>query len=153
MEEIESKPLASSSTYFSPKGPPPGRKLRKLQQKFEFMSLRPILGDSGNNQRHDICRNDPDRRVKAMSMKLQRDRRSGMDRRTVPERRCGLDRREGTEPSKDVVFDTKDACRYLRISRPTFLKFIADERIRAKKVGRGWKTLKSQLDKLLLSGD
>ncbi len=99
--------------------------------------------------------NDPARRKKGISMriKLQRDRRSGEDRRMITERRCGEDRRKSAEPRQDVVFDTKDACKYLRISRPTFLKFIADEKIRAKKVGRGWKTLKSQLDKLLLNGD
>jgi excisionase family DNA binding protein len=37
---------------------------------------------------------------------------------------------------KDVVLTTKEAIEYLKISRPTFLKYIRLGRIRATKVGQ-----------------
>ncbi|NIO37418.1 helix-turn-helix domain-containing protein, partial [Candidatus Bathyarchaeota archaeon] len=43
----------------------------------------------------------------------------------------------------------KEACRYLRISRPTFLKLVYTNQIKARKVGRGWKVLKSELEAYL----
>ena len=49
------------------------------------------------------------------------------------------------------VLDTSEACRYLRISRPTFLKCIAAGKIRAKKIGRGWKVLETELERYLLA--
>jgi len=51
------------------------------------------------------------------------------------------------------VFNTSEACEYLRISRPTFLKLIATGKIRAKKLGKGWKVLDTELERLLLAGD
>jgi excisionase family DNA binding protein len=51
------------------------------------------------------------------------------------------------------VFNTSEACEYLRISRPTFLKLIATGEIRAKKLGKGWKVLDTELERLLLAGD
>ncbi|NIQ37023.1 MAG: helix-turn-helix domain-containing protein [Proteobacteria bacterium] len=50
---------------------------------------------------------------------------------------------------KHEVLTTSEACRYLRISRPTFLKLIYTNQIRARKVGRGWKVLKSELETYL----
>jgi excisionase family DNA binding protein len=50
---------------------------------------------------------------------------------------------------KDEVMTTKEACKYLRISRPTFLKLIYTNQITARKVGRGWKVLKSELENYL----
>jgi excisionase family DNA binding protein len=50
---------------------------------------------------------------------------------------------------KHEVLTTREACRYLRISRPTFLKLIYTNQIRARKVGRGWKVLKSELETYL----
>lgn len=47
------------------------------------------------------------------------------------------------------VMTTQEACQYLRISRPTFLKYIAHGRIRGTKAGKGWKVLKSELDRFL----
>lgn len=44
------------------------------------------------------------------------------------------------------VVTTKEACGYLRISRPTFLKLVYTNQIKAKKVGRGWKLLRSELE-------
>ena len=46
---------------------------------------------------------------------------------------------------KDEVLTTKEACKYLRISRPTFLKLAHTKQIKARKVGRGWKVLMSEI--------
>jgi excisionase family DNA binding protein len=70
------------------------------------------------------------------------------------DRRVSLDRRSsGNSPMSIVrrVLDTREACRYLRISRPTFLKCIAAGKIRAKKIGRGWKVLETELERYLLA--
>jgi excisionase family DNA binding protein len=53
------------------------------------------------------------------------------------------------EPESHTVLTTREACQYLRISRPTYLKYIYERKIRAKKVGKGWKVLKSELDRFL----
>jgi excisionase family DNA binding protein len=82
-------------------------------------------------------------------------RRSGEDRRKKSDRRSGFDRRNASlangfdEFSDENVYTTKEACEYLKISRPTYLKYIAEGRIRAIKVGRGWRTLKTELDRFL----
>ncbi|MBT8332315.1 MAG: helix-turn-helix domain-containing protein [Deltaproteobacteria bacterium] len=82
-------------------------------------------------------------------------RRSGEERRKKNDRRSGFDRRNGSfangfdEFSEENVYTTKEACEYLKISRPTYLKYIAEGRIRAIKVGRGWRTLKTELDRFL----
>lgn len=55
--------------------------------------------------------------------------------------------------SMSHVFNTSEACDYLRISRPTFLKLIATGKIRAQKLGRGWKVLGTELERLLLAGE
>ena len=81
--------------------------------------------------------------------------RSGEERRKKSDRRSGFDRRNGNfangfdEASEENVYTTKEACEYLKISRPTYLKYIAEGRIRAIKVGRGWRTLKTELDRFL----
>jgi excisionase family DNA binding protein len=54
-----------------------------------------------------------------------------------------------TEPESHMVLTTREACQYLRISRPTYLKYVYEGKIRAKKVGKGWKVLKSELDRFL----
>ena len=73
---------------------------------------------------------------------------------SIIDRRVSLDRRRsGISPVNIVkrVLDTSEACRYLRISRPTFLKCIAAGKIRAKKIGRGWKVLETELERYLLA--
>ena len=73
---------------------------------------------------------------------------------SIIDRRVSLDRRRsGNSPMTIVrrVLDTSEACRYLRISRPTFLKCIAAGKIRAKKIGRGWKVLETELERYLLA--
>jgi excisionase family DNA binding protein len=68
------------------------------------------------------------------------------DRRVMPDRR-----RKGRAGLSVVkrVYTTREACRYLRISRPTFLKLIAEGKIKAQKAGRGWKVLESELERFL----
>jgi excisionase family DNA binding protein len=50
---------------------------------------------------------------------------------------------------ENSVMTTREACRYLRISRPTYLKHLYKGKIRGVKVGKGWKVLKSELDRFL----
>lgn len=50
---------------------------------------------------------------------------------------------------KEEVLTTKEACTYLRISRPTYLKLIYANQIKARKLGRGWKVLRSELQAYL----
>ena len=76
------------------------------------------------------------------------------EKESIIDRRVSLDRRRsGNSPMTIVkrVLDTSEACRYLRISRPTFLKCIAAGKIRAKKIGRGWKVLETELERYLLA--
>jgi len=47
------------------------------------------------------------------------------------------------------VMTTQEACQYLRISRPTFLKYLYGGRIKGAKAGKGWKVLRSELDRFL----
>ncbi len=51
--------------------------------------------------------------------------------------------------SDNMVMTTLEACQYLRISRPTYLKYLYGHKIRGAKVGKGWKVLKSELDRFL----
>jgi excisionase family DNA binding protein len=50
---------------------------------------------------------------------------------------------------ENVVLTTLEACHYLRISRPTYLKYLYGGKIRGAKVGKGWKVLRSELDRFL----
>jgi len=82
--------------------------------------------------------------------KLQR--RQDDDRRRNPDRRNGSDRRSAGVPAAaddDVILNTKEACDYLKISRPTFLKYIAAGKIKAQKIGNGWKVFKADLDRIV----
>jgi len=54
--------------------------------------------------------------------------------------------------TENTVLTTQEACQYLRISRPTYLKYLYMGKIRGVKVGKGWKVLKSELD-TFLKGD
>ena len=72
------------------------------------------------------------------------------DRRKSADRRNGLDRRSNNHldsRKSSLIFNTRQACSYLQISRPTYLKFIASGKIKAKKIGRGWKVFKNELDR------
>jgi len=50
---------------------------------------------------------------------------------------------------KDVVLTTDEAIEYLKISKPTFLKYIRLGRIKAIKAGKGWRILQSELNRFL----
>jgi len=50
---------------------------------------------------------------------------------------------------QDSVLTTQEACDYLRISRPTYLKYLYGGRIKGAKAGKGWKVLKSELNRFL----
>ncbi len=49
----------------------------------------------------------------------------------------------------DAVLTTREACGYLRISRPTYTKYLHMGRIKGARAGKGWKVLKSELDRFL----
>jgi len=74
------------------------------------------------------------------------------DRRKTPDRRNGYDRR--TNAGRDtgdsnIILNTQEACLYLKISRPTYLKYIANGKIKAQKIGRGWRVFKEELDRFV----
>jgi len=50
---------------------------------------------------------------------------------------------------KDMVLTTEEAIEYLKISKPTFLKYIRMGRIKAIKAGKGWRILQSELLRFL----
>ncbi len=50
---------------------------------------------------------------------------------------------------RDQVLTTDQAIEYLRISKPTFLKYIRLGKIRAIKAGKGWRILQSELHRFL----
>ncbi len=50
---------------------------------------------------------------------------------------------------RDSVLTTDEAMEYLKISKPTFLKYIHVGRIRATKAGKGWRVLQSELYRFL----
>jgi excisionase family DNA binding protein len=50
---------------------------------------------------------------------------------------------------ENVVYTTKETIKYLKISKPTFLKFVHSGRIRAVKVGNGWRVPQLELFRLL----
>ncbi len=54
-----------------------------------------------------------------------------------------------TITEKDVVLTTDEAIEYLKISKPTFLKYIRLGRIKAIKAGKGWRILQSELYRFL----
>jgi excisionase family DNA binding protein len=70
------------------------------------------------------------------------------DRRINPDRRCN----SSAHTTKTRVLNTNEACLFLRISRPTFLKLIFAGKIRAQKAGKGWRVLGSELERFLLAG-
>ena len=49
----------------------------------------------------------------------------------------------------DMVLTTEEAIEYLKISKPTFIKYIRLGRIRATKAGKGWRILLSELNRFL----
>jgi excisionase family DNA binding protein len=52
----------------------------------------------------------------------------------------------------EEVLTTKEAMEFLKISKPTFLKCIRTRKIKATKVGNGWRVLRSELFRCLSGG-
>ena len=52
----------------------------------------------------------------------------------------------------DTVLTSDEAIQYLRISKPTFLKYVRLGRIKAIKAGKGWRVLHSELYRFLKEG-
>ena len=50
---------------------------------------------------------------------------------------------------KEAVLTTKEAIKYLKISKPTYLKYIRLGRIKAVKAGSGWRVHRSELHRFL----
>jgi excisionase family DNA binding protein len=50
---------------------------------------------------------------------------------------------------EDNVLITREACDYLRISRPTYVKYLHMGRIKGTRAGKGWRVLKTELDRFL----
>jgi excisionase family DNA binding protein len=50
---------------------------------------------------------------------------------------------------RDIVLTTDEAIEYLKISKPTFLKYIRIGKIKAIKAGKGWRILQSELYRFL----
>ncbi|MFX0202950.1 MAG: helix-turn-helix domain-containing protein [Candidatus Hodarchaeota archaeon] len=50
---------------------------------------------------------------------------------------------------EDRVLTTEESCQYLRITKPTFFKYIRIGRIKATKAGKGWRVLQSELIRFL----
>ena len=53
---------------------------------------------------------------------------------------------------KDMVLTTNEAIKYLKISKPTFLKYIRLSKIKAVKAGNGWRVHQSELHRFLKVG-
>jgi excisionase family DNA binding protein len=79
---------------------------------------------------------------------------SGDDEETPRSVRINSPQPDNRYPNKTStpLFNTREACDYLRISRPTFLKLIAAGKIRAQKIGKGWKVLDTELQRFVLAG-
>jgi len=90
-----------------------------------------------------------------MAPQKKRERMTSVHKRMTPDRRVNPDRRRSRPALNGLaqVFNTSEACLYLRISRPTFLKLIAAGKIRAKKIGKGWRVLETELERFLLTGE
>jgi len=53
----------------------------------------------------------------------------------------------------DDVLTTNEAIEYLKISKPTFLKYVHSSRIKAVKAGNGWRVHRSELLRFLNVGE
>jgi excisionase family DNA binding protein len=70
-----------------------------------------------------------------------------------PEKTEGIGGNPMSLMDKDVVLTTNEAIKYLKISKPTFLKYIRLGRIRATKAGNGWRVHQSELYRFLKVGE
>ena len=70
-----------------------------------------------------------------------------------PEKTEGIGGNPMSLMDKDVVLTTNEAIKYLKISKPTFLKYIRLGRIRATKAGNGWRVHQYELYRFLKVGE
>ena len=87
-----------------------------------------------------------------MKSKRKLKHRMREERRKTPDRRNGYDRRThaGLDfAENNSIFNTQEACLYLKVSRPTFLKYITSGKIKAQKIGRGWRVFREELDRFI----
>jgi excisionase family DNA binding protein len=71
------------------------------------------------------------------------------DRRKTPDRRLnGYDRRTDAG-GNGIILNTQEACLYLKLSRPTYFKYITTGKIKAQKIGRGWRVFRDELDRFI----
>jgi excisionase family DNA binding protein len=54
---------------------------------------------------------------------------------------------------QDIVLTSQEAIEYLKISKPTLLKYIHLGKIKAVKAGNGWRIHKSELHRFLKVGE
>ena len=54
---------------------------------------------------------------------------------------------------EDKIMTVEEVAKYLRVHFQTVLKLLRDGSIRAQKVGRSWRILKSEVDKYLRGED
>ena len=53
------------------------------------------------------------------------------------------------ETTQDTVLTTKEATRYLKTTKQTLLQMVHDGKVKANKVGKGYRFLQEELDKYL----
>ena len=61
----------------------------------------------------------------------------------------GKEEKAMVDNEDSAVLITREACEYLRISRPTYVKCLQTGRIKGTRIGKGWRVLKSELDRFL----
>jgi excisionase family DNA binding protein len=60
---------------------------------------------------------------------------------------------DGVNPyAAHSVFNAHEACQYMGVSRPTLIRLITGGKIRAQKIGRGWRILRAEIDRFLRGG-
>jgi len=67
-------------------------------------------------------------------------------------RRLKKNREKFASAKRHNILTTKEACEYLRISKPTLLKYVRFGKIKAAKAGRGWRITLSELNRFIKAG-
>ena len=55
----------------------------------------------------------------------------------------------GSQNRNERVLTTQDAMEYLKTTRPTLIKMVKEGKLKANKIGRGYRFLQEELDKYL----
>jgi excisionase family DNA binding protein len=86
------------------------------------------------------------------SLKGRLPERGAPAERRRTERRCNEGRRHMDRENLyavPAVLNAHEACHYMCISRPTLIRLIAQGKIRAQKIGRRWRVLRTEIDRFL----